>query len=97
MLISPAFAGHFMADDGNTGSGDTLLIILGVGLVLGLLYMSQKNGAGVCWPAKARVSHGSSEPIQADRFVSEQDQTYCLMWLNRSLMKASLTYRVTGP
>ena len=87
-----------MADDGNTGGGDTLLIILGVGLVLGLVYVGQKNcGAGVCWPAKAKASHGSSEPIQADRFVSEQDQTYCLMWLNRSLMKASLTYRVTGP
>ena len=45
MLISPAFAGHFMADDGNTGGGDTLLIILGVGLVLGLLYVGQKNVA----------------------------------------------------
>ena len=43
MFISPAFAGHFMADDGNTGGGNTLLIILGVGLVLGLLYMGQKR------------------------------------------------------
>jgi hypothetical protein len=34
---------------------------------------------------------------QAGRFVSEQDQSYCLMWLNRSLMEASLTYRVIGP
>ena len=42
MLISPAMAGHFMADDGNTGGGDTLLIILGVGLVLGLVYVGQK-------------------------------------------------------
>jgi LPXTG-motif cell wall-anchored protein len=43
MFISPAFAGHFMADDGNTGGGNTLLIILGVGLVLGWLYMGQKR------------------------------------------------------
>ncbi len=43
MLISPAMAGHFMADDGNTGGGDTLLVILGVGLVLGLLYVGQKK------------------------------------------------------
>ena len=43
MLISPAFAGHFMADDGNTGGGNTLLIILGVGLVLCLLYFGQKK------------------------------------------------------
>ncbi len=42
MLISPAFAGHFMADDGNTGGGDTLLIVLGVGLVLGRIYVGQK-------------------------------------------------------
>ncbi len=65
MLISPAFAGHFMADDGNTGGGDTLLIILGVGLVLGLLYVGQKSGAGVCWRAKARAKHRASEHIQA--------------------------------
>jgi len=31
------------------------------------------------------------------RFVPEQDQSYCLMWLNQSLMRASLTYRITGP
>ena len=43
MFISPAMAGHFMADDGNTGGGNTLLIILGVGLALGLLYMAQKR------------------------------------------------------
>jgi LPXTG-motif cell wall-anchored protein len=56
MLISPAFAGHFMADDGNTGSGDTLLIILGVGLVLGLLYMGQKK-----WRRRMLTRQGESE------------------------------------
>ncbi len=68
MLISPAFAGHFMADDGNTGGGNTLLVILGVGLVLGLLYVGQKSGAGVCWPAKATANHRTSEHIQARSF-----------------------------
>ncbi len=43
MFISPAMAGHFMADDGNTGGGNTLLIILGVGLVLAVLYFGQKR------------------------------------------------------
>jgi LPXTG-motif cell wall-anchored protein len=56
MLISPAFAGHFMADDGNTGGGDTLLIILGVGLVLGLLYVGQKK-----WRRRLLVRQGESE------------------------------------
>ncbi len=56
MLISPAFAGHFMADDGNTGGGDTLLIILGVGLVLGLLYMGQKK-----WRRRMLTRQGESE------------------------------------
>ncbi len=56
MLISPAFAGHFMADDGNTGGGDTLLIILGVGLVLGLLYVGQKK-----WRRRLLVRLGESE------------------------------------
>lgn len=35
--------------------------------------------------------------VQADRFAAGQDQSYCLMWLNRSLMPASLTYSVAGP
>ena len=52
MLISPAFAGHFMADDGNAGGGDTLLIILGVGLVLGLLYMSPKMAPAYAGPPR---------------------------------------------
>ncbi len=56
MLISPAFAGHFMADDGNTGGGDTLLIIPGVGLVLGLLYVGQKK-----WRRRLLVRQGESE------------------------------------
>ncbi len=56
MLISPAMAGHFMADDGNTGGGDTLLIILGVGLVLGLLYVGQKK-----WRRRMLARQGESE------------------------------------
>ena len=56
MLISPAFAGLFMADDGNTGGGDTLLIILGVGLVLGVLYVCQKK-----WRRRMLVRQGDSE------------------------------------
>ena len=56
MFISPAFAGHFMADDGNTGGGDTLLTILGVGLVLGLLYMGQKK-----WRRRMLTRQGESE------------------------------------
>ena len=43
MFISPALAGHFMADDGNTGGGNTLLIILGVGLLLAAIYFGQKR------------------------------------------------------
>jgi len=43
MLISRAWAGHFTPDTGNTGGGDALLIILGAGLVLGLLYVAQKK------------------------------------------------------
>ena len=56
MLISPAFAGHFMADDGNTGGGNTLLIILGVGLVLGLLYLAQKK-----WRGRALARQGETD------------------------------------
>ncbi len=56
MLISPAFAGHFMADDGNTGGGNTLLVILGVGLVLGLLYVGQKK-----WRRHMLARQGDSE------------------------------------
>jgi LPXTG-motif cell wall-anchored protein len=56
MFISPAMAGHFMADDGNTGGGDTLLIILGVGLVLGLLYVGQKK-----WRQRMLARQGESE------------------------------------
>ena len=31
------------------------------------------------------------------RFVPEADRTYCLMWLNQSLTRTSLTYRMAGP
>ncbi len=44
-----------MADDGNTGGGDTLLIIPGVGLVLGLLYVGQKK-----WRRRLLVRLGES-------------------------------------
>ena len=43
MLISQAWAGHFSPTTGNSGGGDTLLIILGVGIALGLLYSAQKR------------------------------------------------------
>jgi hypothetical protein len=43
MLISQAFAGHFTPDTGNSGGGNTLLIILGAGILLGILYSVQKR------------------------------------------------------
>ncbi len=33
----------------------------------------------------------------AGQFVPKSDQSYCLMWLNQSLSKTALTYRVVGP
>ena len=56
MLISPAMAGHFMADDGNTGGGNTLLIILGVGLLLAAIYFGQKK-----WRQRKLVQQGEGE------------------------------------
>jgi hypothetical protein len=35
--------------------------------------------------------------VHADEFVTEVDQSYCLMWANQSIKKTSLMYRVTGP
>ena len=32
-----------------------------------------------------------------DYFGAELDQSYCLMWLNQSLSRTALTYRITGP
>jgi hypothetical protein len=43
MLISPALAGHGTTGTGSTGGGTALLIILGVALVLGCLYLAQKK------------------------------------------------------
>ena len=57
MFISPAFAGHFMADDGNTGGGNTLLVILGVGLVLAAIYFGQKR-----WRRRKLAHQGESDP-----------------------------------
>ena len=31
------------------------------------------------------------------KFVAELDQTYCLMWFNRTLRETSLKYRILGP
>jgi len=56
MFISPAFAGHFMADDGNTGGGNTLLVILGVGLVLAAIYFGQKR-----WRRRKLAHQGESK------------------------------------
>ena len=56
MFISPAMAGHFMADDGNTGGGNTLLIILGVGLVLAAVYFGQKR-----WRRRKLAHQGEGE------------------------------------
>lgn len=49
-------AGHFMADDGNTGGGNTLLIILGVGLVLAVIYFGQKT-----WRRRKLAHQGEGE------------------------------------
>lgn len=59
MLISRASAGHFMADTGNTGGGDALLIILGAGIALGLVYVAQKK-----WRQRhlARQAEHDSQP-----------------------------------
>lgn len=59
MLISRASAGHFMADTGNTGGGDTLLIILGAGIVLGLLYVVQKK-----WRQRHLARHSDHDSQQ---------------------------------
>ena len=56
MFISPAMGGHFMADDGNTGGGNTLLIILGVGLVLAVIYFGQKR-----WRRRKLAHQGEGE------------------------------------
>ena len=56
MFISPAMAGHFMADDGNTGGGNALLIILGVGLVLAAVYFGQKR-----WRRRKLAHQGEGE------------------------------------
>ena len=43
MLISRAFAGHGVVDTGSAGGGNALLIILGVAILLGLVYMGRKR------------------------------------------------------
>ena len=39
----------------------------------------------------------SGVAAHSGQFIPERNQTYCVMWLNRSLSRASLTYRVMGP
>ncbi len=43
MLISRALAGHGVVDTGSSGGGDALLIILGVGILIFLLYMGRNK------------------------------------------------------
>jgi hypothetical protein len=43
MLVSRAFAGHGVVDTGSAGGGNTLLVILGVGILFGLVYMGRKR------------------------------------------------------
>jgi hypothetical protein len=74
MFISPAMAGHFMADDGNTGGGNTLLIILGVGLVLAVIYFGNPRnhevtaaGRTLANPLKTTSREVSEPPSHCDR------------------------------
>ncbi len=43
MLVSRALAGHGVVDTGSSGGGNALLIILGVGILIGLLYVGWKR------------------------------------------------------
>jgi hypothetical protein len=43
MLISPALAGHGVADTGSSGGGIALLVILAVVIMLAFGYMAQKK------------------------------------------------------
>jgi LPXTG-motif cell wall-anchored protein len=57
VLKARAWAGHFTPDTGNTGGGDTLLIVLGAGLVLGLLYVAKKKvRQRILAPGRKRVA-----------------------------------------
>jgi len=49
------------------------------------------DGLRLRFPVKlTATAHGGN-------FVAELNQTYCLMWFNRSLAEASLKYRALGP
>ena len=43
MAASRALAGHGIVDTGSSGGGDTLLVILGVVILLGLFHMAWKR------------------------------------------------------
>ena len=50
------------------------------------------DGLAIRFPVKLRGT-----TLHAAPFVAEKDQSYCLMWFNKSLISASLTYRVIAP
>jgi len=50
------------------------------------------DGLRIRFPVKL-----SETTRHADRFVATLDQTYCLMWFNRSLKETLLNYRIIGP
>ena len=50
------------------------------------------QGLSVRFPVRVTAT-----TAQDDRFTATRDRDYCLMWFNRSLLDASLTYKVTPP
>jgi hypothetical protein len=50
------------------------------------------DGLRIRFPVKLAGTTG-----HGGHFVAGPDRSYCLMWLNQSLSKSALTYRVTGP
>ena len=43
MLVSQAWAGHGVVDTGSSGGGNTLLVILGVGILFVLFHTARKR------------------------------------------------------
>ncbi len=56
MLISPALAAHGVTDTGSSGGGNALLIILGVAIFLGLVYLGQKK-----WRRRTLIRDGEKQ------------------------------------
>ena len=50
------------------------------------------DGLRIRFPVKLTEITG-----HGDYFDAELDQSYCLMWVNQSLSRTALTYRITGP